>query len=108
MNDELPIVDTLGQVNISVLTVIQGTIALGLLLWITSVIAQLAESRIKASPNLTPSQITMGASIRFWINDPMNGRVNVISSLRRPSNFSQQRRRYSCSTGPAAKYRRIR
>ena len=46
---------TIGQVNISVLTVIQGTIALGLLLWITSVIAQLAESRIKASPNLTPS-----------------------------------------------------
>ena len=46
---------TIGQVNISVLTVIQGTIALGLLLWITSVIGQLAESRIKASPNLTPS-----------------------------------------------------
>jgi len=46
---------TVGQVNISALTVIQGTIALGLLLWITSVIGQLAESRIKASPNLTPS-----------------------------------------------------
>ena len=46
---------TIGQVNISVLTVIQGSIALGLLLWITSVIGQLAESRIKASPNLTPS-----------------------------------------------------
>ncbi len=46
---------TVGQVNISALTVIQGTIALGILLWITSVIGQLAESRIKASPNLTPS-----------------------------------------------------
>ena len=46
---------TIGQVNISALTVIQGAIALGLLLWITSVIGQLAESRIKASPNLTPS-----------------------------------------------------
>jgi len=46
---------TVGKVNISALTVIQGTIALGILLWITSVIGQLAESRIKASPNLTPS-----------------------------------------------------
>jgi small-conductance mechanosensitive channel len=46
---------TIGKVNISVLTVIQGTIALGFLLWITSFVGQLAESRIKASPNLTPS-----------------------------------------------------
>lgn len=46
---------SVGEVNISVLTVLQGAIALGLLLWITSVLGQLAESRIKASPNLTPS-----------------------------------------------------
>ena len=59
LNETIAVLDgaaiKIGQVNISVLTVIQGTIALGLLLWITSVIGQLAESRIKASPNLTPS-----------------------------------------------------
>lgn len=44
-----------GQVSISALTVIQGIIALGVLLWITALAAQLIEGRIKASPNLTPS-----------------------------------------------------
>ncbi len=46
---------TLGQVNISVLTVVQGLIALGVLLWITAIAGQIIEGRIKSSPNLTPS-----------------------------------------------------
>lgn len=44
-----------GQVSITALTVIQGIIALGILLWITAVAGQLIEGRIKASQNLTPS-----------------------------------------------------
>ncbi len=46
---------TLGQVNISLLTAVQGLIALGVLLWITAIAGQLIEGRIKSSPNLTPS-----------------------------------------------------
>jgi small-conductance mechanosensitive channel len=46
---------TFGQVNISALTVVQGVIALGVLLWITALAGQLIEGRIKASTNLTPS-----------------------------------------------------
>jgi len=46
---------TLGQVNISLLMVVQGLIALGVLLWITAIAGQLIEGRIKSSPNLTPS-----------------------------------------------------
>lgn len=46
---------TLGQVSVSALTVIQGLIALFVMLWITALAGQLIEGRIKASPNLTPS-----------------------------------------------------
>ena len=46
---------TLGQVNISLLTAVQGLMALGVLLWITAIAGQLIEGRIKSSPNLTPS-----------------------------------------------------
>jgi small-conductance mechanosensitive channel len=46
---------TLGQVNISVLAVVQGLIALGVLLWITTIAGQVIDGRIKSSPNLTPS-----------------------------------------------------
>ena len=46
---------TLGQVRISLLTAVQGLIALGILLWITAIAGQLIEGRIKSSPNLTPS-----------------------------------------------------
>lgn len=46
---------TLGQVNVSALTIIQGVITLVILLWVTALAGQLIEGRIKASPNLTPS-----------------------------------------------------
>lgn len=46
---------TLGQLNISALTVVKGTIALGILLWVTTLAGQLIEGRIRASSNLTPS-----------------------------------------------------
>lgn len=44
-----------GQVNISLLTLVQGLIALGVLLWLTTVAGQLVEGRIKSSENLSPS-----------------------------------------------------
>ncbi len=46
---------TLGQANISALTIIQGVIALAVLLWGTALAGQLIEGRIKRSPHLTPS-----------------------------------------------------
>ncbi len=44
-----------GQVNISLLTLVQGLIALGVLLWLTTVAGQLVEGRIRSSENLSPS-----------------------------------------------------
>lgn len=46
---------TFGQITISALAVIQGIFALAILLWVTALLGQLIEGRIKASPNLTPS-----------------------------------------------------
>ena len=46
---------TLGLLNISALTIVKGTIALGVLLWITAVAGQVIEGRIKSSTHLTPS-----------------------------------------------------
>lgn len=44
-----------GQVNISVLTIVQGLVALGILLWVTTVASHIVDGRINSSPNLTPS-----------------------------------------------------
>jgi len=44
-----------GQVNISALTLVQGLIALGVLLWVTTVVGHIFDRRIKSSPNLSPS-----------------------------------------------------
>lgn len=46
---------TFGQVNISVLTIAQGLVALGILLWVTTIVGHIIDGRIKSSPNLTPS-----------------------------------------------------
>jgi small-conductance mechanosensitive channel len=46
---------SLGQLNISALTIVKGVIALGVLLWVTALAGQVIEGRIKASANLTPS-----------------------------------------------------
>jgi small-conductance mechanosensitive channel len=46
---------SLGQVNISLLAIVQGLTALGVLLWITTIAGQVIDGRIKSSPNLTPS-----------------------------------------------------
>jgi small-conductance mechanosensitive channel len=46
---------SLGQLNISALTLVKGVIALGVLLWITALAGQVIEGRIKASAHLTPS-----------------------------------------------------
>jgi len=54
---------TLGQVRISLLTAVQGLIALGILLWITAIAGQLIEGRIKSSPNLTPSIKVLSAKL---------------------------------------------
>lgn len=44
-----------GTVRISLFTVLKGMFALGLLLWVSNVLATLFENRIKAIPDLTPS-----------------------------------------------------
>ena len=54
---------TFGQVDVSALTVVQGLIALAVLLWITTVAGQLVEGRIKSSPNLTPSIKVLSAKL---------------------------------------------
>lgn len=54
---------TIGQVNVSVLTVIQGIITLALLLWATALVGQIIEGRIKSSPNLTPSVQVLSAKL---------------------------------------------
>jgi len=46
---------TFGQVNVSALTIVQGLIALGVLLWVTTIVGHVIDGRIKSSPNLTPS-----------------------------------------------------
>jgi small-conductance mechanosensitive channel len=46
---------TLGQVTISLLMVIQGGIALGVLLWVATFTAHLAETRLRSSKSLSPS-----------------------------------------------------
>ncbi len=59
---------TVGQVNISALTIIQGLVALAVLLWITAIVGQVIEGRIKASPNLTPSiQVLSSKLIRIGL-----------------------------------------
>lgn len=46
---------TLGQVTFSLLMLIQGVIALGILLWLAAVVGHVAESRLKGSQNISPS-----------------------------------------------------
>ncbi len=46
---------SLGQTSISVLTILQALVTLGILLWITSVAGQVTESKLKSSKNLSPS-----------------------------------------------------
>ncbi len=54
---------SLGQATISVLTVIQALITLGILLWITAIAGQITESKLKSSQNLSPSMQVL--SIKF-------------------------------------------
>lgn len=54
---------TLGQVTVSALTIIQGLIALGILLWVTTLAGQLIEGRLKTSKNLSPSVQVLSAKL---------------------------------------------
>lgn len=54
---------SLGQVNVSALTIVQGLFALGVLLWMTTVVGQLIDGRIKSSPNLNPSMKVLAAKL---------------------------------------------
>ena len=59
---------TAGQINISALTIVQGLVALAVLLWVTALAGQVIEGRIKASPNLTPSiQVLSSKLIRIGL-----------------------------------------
>lgn len=46
---------SLGQATVSVLTIIQALVTLGILLWISSVAGQVTESKLKSAKNLSPS-----------------------------------------------------
>jgi len=46
---------SIGQVTVSALMIVKGAISLAVLLWVTKLVGQIVEGRIKASPNLTPS-----------------------------------------------------
>lgn len=46
---------SLGQASISVLTIIQAFVTLGILLWVSAVAGQVTESKLKSSQNLSPS-----------------------------------------------------
>ena len=56
----------LGQARISALMLIQGAVALGVLLWFTTIIGQVLENRLRGSPNLTPSMQVLSTKI-MWI-----------------------------------------
>lgn len=46
---------TLGQITISLLTIVQGIVALSVLLWLTAIGSQIIEGKIKSSASMTPS-----------------------------------------------------
>lgn len=55
-----------GDVRVSVLTVIKGVITLILLLWLATITSRLLEHRVQALPNLTPSvQVLIGKMIKI-------------------------------------------
>jgi small-conductance mechanosensitive channel len=55
-----------GAVRISLLTVTKSVFALAVLLWIATVVSETMESRLRHSPNLTPSvQVLFGKLLKF-------------------------------------------
>ena len=54
---------SLGQVSISALMLVKGAMSLVVLLWVTTLVGQIIEGRIKRSPNLTPSFQVLSAKL---------------------------------------------
>jgi small-conductance mechanosensitive channel len=55
-----------GALRISLLTVTKSIFALAVLLWIATVVSEMLESRLRHSPNLTPSvQVLFGKLLKF-------------------------------------------
>ena len=55
-----------GSVRISLLTVTKSVFALAVLLWLATVVSEMLESRLRHSPNLTPSvQVLFGKLLKF-------------------------------------------
>lgn len=55
-----------GALRISLLTVTKSVFALAVLLWIATVVSEMLESRLRHSPNLTPSvQVLFGKLLKF-------------------------------------------
>jgi small-conductance mechanosensitive channel len=71
---------TFGAVRISALTVINGILALAVLLWITTILSNIFENRIKASPNLTPSVQVLFTKL-FKITLVIGAFIAAISSV---------------------------
>src|SRR6056297_1718568 len=58
----------LGAVRISMLTLVKAVFVLAVLLWIASLISSLLESRLRRSPNLTPSvKVLFGKLLKFGL-----------------------------------------
>jgi small-conductance mechanosensitive channel len=55
-----------GAVRISLLTVTKSVFALAVLLWLATIVSEMLESRLRHSPNLTPSvQVLFGKLLKF-------------------------------------------
>lgn len=58
----------LGNVSVSLLTIIQALVTLGVLLWITNIASQVIEARLKLSSSLSPSvQVLSGKLVRIGL-----------------------------------------
>jgi small-conductance mechanosensitive channel len=56
----------LGAMRVSLLTVIKSVFALAVMLWVATVVSEAMESRLRHSPNLTPSvQVLFGKLLKF-------------------------------------------
>jgi len=55
-----------GAVRISLLTITKSVFALAVLLWLATIVSEMLESRLRHSPNLTPSvQVLFGKLLKF-------------------------------------------
>ena len=57
---------TLGQVRVSALMIVQGVVTLGVLLWVTTIVGQIVEGKLKDTAQLSPSMQVLWSKL-IWI-----------------------------------------